>query len=92
MKSLADLLPPEIAAQLHPDLLKNEAAYWKVRDQLLPQYQGQWIGLADGVVVASGRSGVKVLHEAQQPGRHPHVTRVGYEYEPDRFPGFRELK
>ena len=54
MKSLADGLPPEIAQQIHPDWRKNEAAYWAVRDQLLGQYQGQWIGFADGVVVASG--------------------------------------
>jgi len=56
MKSIADQLPPEIAAQLHPDRRKNEAAYWAVRDQLLHQYQGQWIGFADGKVIASGSS------------------------------------
>ena len=85
MKSLADLLPPEIAAQLHPDLLKNEAAYWAARDGLLAQYQGQWIGYADGVVVASGTSAVKVLHEAQETGTHPFMTCVGREFEPDRI-------
>lgn len=85
MKSLADLLPPEIAAQLHPDLLRNEADYWAVRDRLLGQYEGQWIGFADGAVVASGKSAVKVLHEAQSTGRHPHVTCVGHEFEPDRI-------
>jgi hypothetical protein len=85
MKSLADLLPPEIAAQLHPDLLKNEAAYWVVRDELLAQYQGQWIGFADGVVIASGKTAVQVGHEAQKTGRHPHVTCVGHEFEPERI-------
>ena len=54
MKSIADQLPPEIAAQIHPDRRKNEAEYWAVRDQLLDQYRGQWIGFADGRVVASG--------------------------------------
>src|SRR5438552_6458216 len=54
MKSLADALPPEIARQIHPDWRKNEAAYWAVRDQLIRQYQGQWIGFADGAVIASG--------------------------------------
>ena len=48
MKSLADTLPPEIARQIHPDQRKNEADYWAVRDQLLNQYWGQWIGFADG--------------------------------------------
>ena len=51
MKSPADALPPEIARQIHPDWRKNEAAYWAVRDQLLSQYQGQWIGFADGAVI-----------------------------------------
>src|SRR2546421_300874 len=51
MKSLADGLPPEIARQIHPDWRKNEAAYWAVRDQLLKQYQGQWIGFADGAAL-----------------------------------------
>ena len=58
MKSLADALPPEIARQIHPDWRKNESAYWAVRDQLLNQYQDQWTGFADGIVVASGNSPV----------------------------------
>ena len=41
MKSLAAVLPPEIAQQIHPDWRKNEAAYWAARDQLLSRYQGQ---------------------------------------------------
>lgn len=52
MTNIADQLPPGIAQQIHPDRRKNEAAYWAVRDQLLAQYQGQWIGFADGRVVA----------------------------------------
>jgi len=46
MKSMVDRLPPEIARQIHPDWRKNEAAYRAVRDQLLGQYQDQWIGFA----------------------------------------------
>src|SRR5438046_10620831 len=79
MKSLADALPPEIAHQIHPDWRKNEAAYWVVRDQLLSQYQGQWIGFADGVVVAFGSSPVAVFHAAEASGRNPFVTCVGRE-------------
>src|SRR6266480_910427 len=71
MKSIADQLPPEIAQQLHPDRRKNEAAYWAVRDQLLDQYQGQWIGFADGRVIASGTSPVTVFHAAEATGLHP---------------------
>jgi len=85
MKSLADALPPEIARHIHPEWRKNEAAYWAVRDQLLSQYQGQWIGFADGVVVASGTSPVAVFHAAEATGRNPFVTRVGHEDEPTRM-------
>jgi hypothetical protein len=85
MKSLADQLPPEIAKQIHPDWRKNEADYWAVRDQLLGQYQGQWVGFADGAVIGSGASPVAVFHEAENSGRHPFVTGVGHENEPTRI-------
>jgi hypothetical protein len=85
MKSLAEGLPPEIARQIDPAWLENEAAYWAVRAQLLSQYQGQWIGFADGVVVASGTSPVAVFHAAEATGRSPFVTCVGREDEPTRM-------
>lgn len=82
MKSLADGLPPEIARQVHPDWRKNEAAYWAVRDQLLGQYQSQWIGFADGAVIAAASTPLEVFLAVQQSGRHPFVIRVGHEDEP----------
>lgn len=85
MKSIADQLPPEIARQLHPDRRKNELDYWTVRDTLLEQYQGQWIGFADGKVIASGSRPVTVLHEAESSGRHPFFICVGREDEPCRI-------
>src|SRR5258708_6941336 len=85
MQSLADGLPPEIAGQIHPEWRKNEAEYWAVRDQLLGQYQGQWIGFADGVVVASGTRPVIVLHAARQASQHPYIICVGRENEPYRM-------
>ena len=85
MKSLADGLPAEIARQVHPDSRKNEAAYWTVRDQLLGQYQGQWIGFANGAVVASGTRPVMVLHAARQAAEHPYIICVGREDEPYRM-------
>ena len=85
MKSLADQLPPELAQKIHPDWRKNEAGYWAVRDRLLGQYQGQWIGFADGTVIASGASPVEVLHAAQQSGKHPFVICVGREDKPTRM-------
>jgi predicted aspartyl protease len=82
MKSLIDQLPPEIARQIDPDWQKNEAGYWAVRDRLLDQYRGQWIGFADGAVIASGTSPVAVFHTAEESGRNPFVTCVGREDEP----------
>lgn len=85
MKSLADGLPPEIARQIHPAWRQNEAAYWAVRNQLLDRYRGQWVGFADGAVIASGTSPVEVFHAAETSGRHPFVTCVGREDEPGRI-------
>jgi len=85
MKSIADQLPPEIARQIHPDRRKNEAEYWAVRDQLLDQYRGQWIGFADGKVIASGSSPVAVFHAAEATGLHPFFICVGREEEPCRI-------
>jgi len=85
MKSIADQLPPEIARQIHPDRRKNEAAYWAVRDQLLDKYRDQWIGFAEGKVIASGSSPVTVFHAAEASGRHPFFICVGREEEPCRI-------
>src|SRR5258708_15747288 len=85
MKSIADQLPPEIARQIHPDRRKNEVDYWAARDQLLDQYRGQWIGFADGKVIASGTSPVEVFHAAEATGLHPYFIRVGSEDEPCRI-------
>src|SRR3990172_8988816 len=76
---------PDIARQIHPDRRKNEAAYWAVRDQLLDQYRGQWIGFADGRVVASGTSPVTVFHAAEATGLHPFFICVGREEGPCRI-------
>src|SRR6059036_3223895 len=85
MISIADQLPPEIARQIHPDRRKNEDAYWLVRDQLLASYHGQWIGFADGRVIASGASPVTVFHAAEATGLHPFFICVGREEEPCRI-------
>lgn len=85
MTSLADELPAEIAQQIDPDWRKNEAAYWAIRDQLLDQYRGKWIGFADGAVIESGASPVAVFHAAEASGRNPFVTCVGHEDEPTRM-------
>ena len=85
MKSLIEGLPPEIAQRIHPEWRKNEAEYWLHRGDLLSQYRDQWIGFANGRVVASGTSPVDVFHAAQKSGQHPFVTCVGHENEPSRM-------
>src|SRR5438309_12034537 len=85
MKSPADGLPPEIAGGIDRDWRKNEAVYWVVREQLLGKYRDQWIGVADGSVIASGNSPVAVFHAAEATGRKPFVTCVGHEDEPTRM-------
>jgi hypothetical protein len=85
VRSLIEGLPPEIAKRVHPDWQKNEAEYWAQRDTLLRQYADQWIGFAEGRVIASGMSPVEVFHAAQASGKHPFVTRVGHEHEPNRM-------
>lgn len=84
MKRIADQLPAAIAGLIHPDRRKNEDEYWAAREQLLSQYEGQWIGFARGTVVASGTSPVLVLHAAEATGLHPFVIQVGAEDEPLR--------
>ena len=85
MKSIVDQLPPEIARQMHPDCRKNEVEYWAVRDQLLDEYRGKWIGFADGRVVASGTSPVTVFHAAEATGLRPFFICVGKEEQPCRI-------
>ena len=84
-QSLIDGLPPEIAKRIHPDWKKNETDYLTQRDQLLAQYQHKWIGFAAGKVIAAGTSPVEVLHAAQASGKHPFITCVGHENEPNRM-------
>jgi hypothetical protein len=82
MKSLADGLPPEIAQQIHPDWRNNEVSYWSKRDALLGQYEGQWIGFADGAAVVAASTPLEVFLAFQNSERHPFVIRVGHEGEP----------
>lgn len=85
MSNLAERLPPDIARQIDPGWRKNETDYWAVRDQLFKQYAGQWIGYADGRVVAAGSSPVAVFHAAEAAAPNPFVTCVGHEDEPCRM-------
>src|SRR5258706_4060871 len=83
--SLVDGLPPTIAKRIHPDRQKNETDYCTQRDQLLTQYEHEWIGFAAGQVIASRTSPVEVLHAAQASGKHPVITCVSHENESNRM-------
>lgn len=85
MTSLADGLPPEIAAALPPEWRANEIAYWSARPELLAEFSGLWVAFADGAVIAAGPNDIEVLHAATASGRHPFLTRVGAEDEPCRM-------
>lgn len=85
MKSLADGLPPELADAVDPRWRKNEADYWTVRESLLEQYRGRWIGFAAGKIVAVGTTPVEALHKAWDAASHPFVTCVGDEYAPSQM-------
>jgi hypothetical protein len=82
MRSLADGLPPEVAARVNPRWRENERAYWAARDALLAEHGGRWVAFADGAVIASGTSPVEVFRLGQASGRHPYIIRVGAEDEP----------
>ncbi|MBI2190397.1 MAG: hypothetical protein HYU36_00255 [Planctomycetes bacterium] len=78
-RSIADPLPPKTARR------KIEAEYWAVRDPFPDRYRGQWIGFADGTVIASGSSPVTVFHAGEASGRHPFFICAGREEEPCRI-------
>lgn len=78
-------LPADIARQIDPAWRKNRTEYWAVRNQLRAQHEGQWIGFADGKVVATGTSPVAVFHAAEATGNSPFVTCVGSEDAPCRI-------
>jgi hypothetical protein len=85
MRSLADGLPDNIAEQIHPDWRKNEADYWRLRDQLILQFQNQWIGFADEEVIVAGTNAVAVLHAVQLSRKHAYFVCVGREFQPCRM-------
>lgn len=84
MRYMFDQLPSEVVSQIHPDRCKNEQGYWAVRDQIIDQDRGQWIGFADDRVIAAGDSPVAVFHAAENSGLHPFFVCVGRENEPCR--------
>jgi Family of unknown function (DUF5678) len=72
-------LPHEQQQQLHPDFLANEQGYLKMRDSLLAGYQGHWVAVQDGKVIAAGPQLMHVMDRASACGGHPYIALVGAE-------------
>lgn len=85
MDTLLDGLPDEIRSRVHPDWVRNEAAYWAAHADIAKRYTGLWIAFADGAVIAAGDRIVEVAHKAKELGRHAFVAKVGSEGMPQRI-------
>jgi len=72
-------LPSTHKKHLHQDFLENERDYWEVRDRLMREYQGQWVAIHGGQVVASGNDLFDVTDEVGKLGCHAYIARVGEE-------------
>ena len=72
-------LSPDQQCLLHPDFLTNEQAYLNMRDNLLVQYQGQWVAVHVGKVIAAGPKLMEVMELASNWGGHPYIALVGSE-------------
>ncbi len=79
MERLTDGLPQREKAYLPPDFLENEESYWRVRQTLLPRYQGKWVAVKVGQVVAEADGVFDILDSANKMGGHPYIARVGFE-------------
>jgi len=65
--------------RLHKDFVENERLYWRMREQLLGQYRGQWVAIEGGRVVASGDDLFDVTDKVGKLGCHAYIARVGQE-------------
>lgn len=78
-KILTRHLPEEQRKRLHPDFLKNEQQYWQMRDRLLKQYQGKWVALHQGKVVAASEDLFHITDQVGKLGCHAYIAKVGEE-------------
>ena len=72
-------LPLTHRKYLHQDFLENERDYWKMRDRLVQEYQGQWVAVHGGKVMASSNDLFDVTDEVGKLGCHAYIARVGEE-------------
>lgn len=72
-------LPEEQKKRLHPDFVKDEQQYWRMRDQLLRQYRGQWVAIHQGQVVAVGQDIFAITDQVGKLGCRAYIAKVGEE-------------
>src|SRR2546422_3428761 len=65
--------------RLHPEFLANEQSYLQMRPSLLAQYQGQWVAVQGGKVIAAGPRLMEIMDKASASGGHPYIALVGAE-------------
>jgi hypothetical protein len=75
-KPLTQSLPATQKEHLHKDFIENERTYWRMREQLLKQYAGQWVAIHGRKVVASGNDLLDVTDEVGKLGCHAYIARV----------------
>lgn len=72
-------LPLTHREYLHQDFLENERGYWKMRSRLMREYQGQWVAIHGGNLIASGDDLFSVTDEVGELDCHAYIARVGEE-------------
>ncbi|MCX8103320.1 MAG: DUF5678 domain-containing protein [Candidatus Bipolaricaulota bacterium] len=72
-------LPEEQKKRLHPDFVQNERDYWRMRERLIQHYQGQWVAVDQGQVVAVGHDIFDVTEQVGKLGCHAYIAKVGEE-------------
>jgi len=69
----------EYKKYLHEDFLANEKHYWRMREELLRKYRGQWVAIHKGIVVASSEDVWKITEAVGKLGCHAYIAKVGEE-------------
>jgi hypothetical protein len=72
-------LPEVQKKRLHPDFVKNEQQYWRMRGELLKQYQGKWVAIHQGRVVAVSQDIFNITDQVGELGCHAYIAKVGEE-------------
>jgi hypothetical protein len=74
-------LSPSQRAHLTPAYLENEAAYWRMHEELLRLHRGEWVGVHEGKVVFVAASLTEMMRKARSTPPTVYIDRVGHEFE-----------